>query len=65
MNGTVIPDRNIENGQPHIRNECAAACFFCTCINMCFLGVVRFVFRRIDFCGYENEKFCVKIVVLQ
>lgn len=52
MNGTVIPDGNIENGQPYIRKECAAVCFFYT-------------YHRIDFCGYENENFCVKIIVLQ
>ncbi|ERK50790.1 hypothetical protein HMPREF0373_00531 [Eubacterium ramulus ATCC 29099] len=32
---------------------------------MCSLAELSFVFRRIDFCGYENENFCVKIIVLQ
>lgn len=37
----------------------------CTYTVVCSLAELRFVFRRIDFCGYENENFCVKLVVLQ
>ena len=29
------------------------------------LAELSFGFHRIDFCGYENENFCVKIIVLQ
>ena len=72
MNGTVISDRNIENGQPYIRKECAAVCFSthssiqsCVHTPLCAPWQLSFVFRRIDFCGYENENFCVKIIVLQ
>lgn len=78
MNGTVILDRNIENGQPYIRKECAAVCFsihssiqscvhtpLCTYTVVCSLAELSFGFHRIDFCGYENENFCVKIIVLQ
>lgn len=75
-----ISEWNSDLGQKYRKRAAAYSKRMCGClffytyivlyivvyIHRCVLpGRVGFGFHRIDFCGYENENFCVKIIVLQ